>query len=136
MKTVAKKATKTKKVVKKATKSAKPATTSKAMKKSRRVSKVGRMTSVFSGKKEKTVGGLKKSDLKLNKAGKVVSKKRSEKAKKSKAAGVSLKVITTRKIQLIIIDYGLNFSLVFKITIDNKIINFEIFGRNIMLISF
>lgn len=41
-------------------------------------------TAVFSGKKEKTVGGLKKSDLTTNKAGKVVSKKQSERAKSSK----------------------------------------------------
>ena len=44
----------------------------------------GKKYSVFSGKKVKTVGGLKKSDLKKNKAGKVVSKALSEKAKKSK----------------------------------------------------
>merc|ERR1712125_292178 len=41
-------------------------------------------SSVFKGTKEKTSGGLKKSDLKKNKAGKVVSKKASDRAKKSK----------------------------------------------------
>ena len=40
------------------------------------------MARVFSGKKEKTVGGLKKSDLIRNKRGKVVSKKMSAKAHK------------------------------------------------------
>merc|ERR1712137_167798 len=40
--------------------------------------------SVFRGTKVKTVGGLKKSDLKKNKAGKIVSKKKSDAAKKSK----------------------------------------------------
>merc|ERR1719203_1469578 len=38
--------------------------------------------SVFRGTKQKTVGGLKKSDLKRNKAGKVVSVKASNAAKK------------------------------------------------------
>merc|ERR1712150_431812 len=37
---------------------------------------------VFSGRKEKTASGLKKSDLVKNKAGKVVSKKISAQAKK------------------------------------------------------
>merc|ERR1712176_773624 len=41
-------------------------------------------SSVFHGTKVKTVGGLKKSDLKKNKAGKVVSKKASDAAKKGK----------------------------------------------------
>merc|ERR1712048_571982 len=40
--------------------------------------------SVFKGTKVKTVGGLKKSDLKKNKAGKIVSKKASDSAKKGK----------------------------------------------------
>ena len=40
---------------------------------------------VFKGTKEKTKSGLKKTDLKLNKAGKVVSKRRSDATKKSKA---------------------------------------------------
>jgi len=48
----------------------------------KKVSKVGRKHAVLKGNKEKTVGGLKKSDLKLNKQGKVVSKKRSDNAKK------------------------------------------------------
>merc|ERR1719152_201898 len=41
-------------------------------------------SSVFRGTKVKTVGGLKKSDLKKNKSGKVVSKKQSDAAKKGK----------------------------------------------------
>merc|ERR1719221_2342974 len=40
--------------------------------------------SVFRGTKAKTSGGLKKSDLKKNKAGKIVSVKSSNRAKKSK----------------------------------------------------
>merc|ERR1719265_1017351 len=42
--------------------------------------------SVFRGTKVKTVGGLKKGDLKKNKAGKIVSKKASDAAKKKKGA--------------------------------------------------
>merc|ERR1719159_1184242 len=45
---------------------------------------IGKKRSVWSGIKVKTVGGLKKGDLKKNKAGKIVSKKASEAAKKSK----------------------------------------------------
>merc|ERR1711935_258573 len=40
--------------------------------------------SVFSGKKVKTSGGLQKTDLKKNKAGKIVSKKASARAAASK----------------------------------------------------
>merc|ERR1711935_935934 len=40
--------------------------------------------SVFSGRKVKTSGGLKKTDLKKNKAGKIVSKKASARAAASK----------------------------------------------------
>lgn len=47
-----------------------------------KVSKVGKKRSVFSGKKEKTVGGLHKNDLIMNKSGKIVSKKASVAAKK------------------------------------------------------
>merc|ERR1712151_1146062 len=43
-------------------------------------------SSVFRGTKAKTVGGLKKSDLKKNKAGKIVSVKASNAAKKKKGA--------------------------------------------------
>ena len=42
--------------------------------------------SVFKGSKEKTSGGLKKSDLKKNKSGKIVSKSRSDASKKGKGA--------------------------------------------------
>merc|ERR1719274_291516 len=41
-------------------------------------------SSVFKGTKVKTSGGLKKSDLKKNKAGKIVSKAASDAAKKGK----------------------------------------------------
>merc|ERR1719190_225471 len=43
-------------------------------------------SSVFSGRKEKTVGGLTKEGLTKNKRGKVVSKKRSAHAKKAFAS--------------------------------------------------
>merc|ERR1712007_120296 len=59
----------------------------KRMKKAMKVSIIakgrGALARVFSGKKAKTVGGLKKSDLVKNKAGKVVSKKRSLLGKKN-----------------------------------------------------
>merc|ERR1712137_55501 len=54
-------------------------------KKATRVSKIARgryrMVKVFKGLKEKTSGGLKKDDVMLNKRGKVVSKRRSARAK-------------------------------------------------------
>merc|ERR1712185_737735 len=57
----------------------------KAMKK-KTVSKIAKgkraKSSVFKGGKEKTVGGLKKSDLVKNSRGKIVSKKSSAAAKK------------------------------------------------------
>ena len=46
------------------------------------------MSRVFSGKKEKTSGGLRKQDLLRNKRGKVVSKKMHNRAKNSKGARV------------------------------------------------
>lgn len=59
--------------------SAKPmAMKMKAMK----VSKVGKKRSVFSGVKVRTVGGLKKDDLKKSTSGKIVSKKASASAKR------------------------------------------------------
>ena len=48
-----------------------------------RVSKVGKRRSVFSGKREKTHGGLKRGDLRKNKAGKIVSRRASDRARKS-----------------------------------------------------
>merc|ERR1712194_717287 len=48
---------------------------------------VGRKSSVFKGSRVKTSGGLKASDLKLNKDGKVVSKKQSQGAKMRYHAG-------------------------------------------------
>merc|ERR1711964_604473 len=69
----------------KAMKAMKAAKAMKAMKK-KTVSKIakGRMAKamVLRGTKVKTVGGLKASDLTKNKAGKIVSKKASAKAKK------------------------------------------------------
>merc|ERR1719277_1386699 len=59
----------------------------KAMKKVMKVSKIGKgklaKALVFRGSKEKTVGGLTKSNLIKNKAGRVVSKGRSATAKKA-----------------------------------------------------
>merc|ERR1711925_26794 len=56
--------------------------------KAMKVSKIAKgkraKSSVFRGNKEKTVGGLKKSDLVRNKRGKIVSRKQSEAAKKKK----------------------------------------------------
>merc|ERR1712202_50682 len=64
----------------------KKAAMKRAMKK-KRVSKIakGRLAKVMvlRGSKAKTVGGLKASDLKRNKSGRVVSKKRSAHSKKS-----------------------------------------------------
>merc|ERR1711939_1150742 len=58
----------------------------KAMKK-KTISKIAKgkrgKASVFLGNKEKTVGGLKKSDLTKNKVGKIVSKKSSAAGKKA-----------------------------------------------------
>merc|ERR1712087_393933 len=57
----------------------------KAMKKrAMKKSIFGKKASVFSGKKLKTKGGLKKSDLMKSKSGKIVSKKASARAKSSK----------------------------------------------------
>merc|ERR1712112_384300 len=71
------------KAMKKAMKSMK-----KRAMKAKRKSKVakgrGAKARVFRGAKERTSGGLKKSDLTRNKDGKVVSKKASDRAKKSK----------------------------------------------------
>merc|ERR1719272_2317632 len=59
------------------------------MKKVKKVSKIVRgkraKSSVFSGRKEKTVGGLTKETLAKNSYGKVVSKKASARAKKNYA---------------------------------------------------
>ena len=63
----------------------------KAMKK-KAVSKIAKgkfaKVLVFRGTKEKTVGGLSKADLMINKRGKVVSKKQSALAKKRFASSV------------------------------------------------
>merc|ERR1712141_8813 len=58
----------------------------KGMKKAKRVSIIAKgkraRSAVFSGRKEKTVSGLKKSDLVKSSLGKVVSKKASARAKR------------------------------------------------------
>merc|ERR1712187_469837 len=60
-----------------------------------KVSKVAKgkraKSTVFRGSKEKTSGGLKKSDLIRNKRGKVVSKKASAAAKKRRGAPIIAK---------------------------------------------
>lgn len=56
--------------------------------------RVGSKRQVFNGSAEKTSGGLKQNDLMLNKWGRIVSKKQSAAAKKSKnlsKAGYSAK---------------------------------------------
>ena len=73
------------KMMKKAMKSRKMKKVAKKSRKmKKRVSKVAKgklaKNSVFKGTKEKTVGGLKKSDLKRNKRGKIVSAKQSANA--------------------------------------------------------
>merc|ERR1739848_896417 len=55
----------------------------KAMKVSKIAKGRGAKARVFSGKKEKTASGLKKSDLTRNKQGKIVSKKSSIRAKRT-----------------------------------------------------
>ena len=101
----AKKAAKkaTKKAVKKSTKkkAKKPKKAKKTKKrKAKRVSTIakGRMakSQVLKGRKAKTVGGLKASDLKKNKHGKVVSKKQSAAAMK-KLGGWLAAVAKARK---------------------------------------
>merc|ERR1719240_641420 len=57
----------------------------KAMKKSVIAKGKRAKSSVFRGTKVKTTGGLKKSDLKKNKAGRIVSVKASANAKKGKS---------------------------------------------------
>merc|ERR1712050_413969 len=73
----------------------------KKMKKAMKVSKIARgrlaKSQVFKGRKEKTVGGLKKSDLMKNKHGKVVSKKASARAKKGKTAAWTGAVVKARR---------------------------------------
>merc|ERR1712203_918445 len=65
----------------KATKAMKAMKARKAMK----AMKVGKKFSVFKGNKEKTSGGLKKSDLVKSKSGKIVSRKASAAGKKAYA---------------------------------------------------
>merc|ERR1719188_2249977 len=56
--------------------------------KAKKVSIKGKKWQVFKGTKAKTVGGLKKSDLKKSKSGKVVSAKQSNAAKKRYASTI------------------------------------------------
>merc|ERR1719488_342169 len=61
------------------------------MKKAKKISIIGKgkyaKSQVLKGRKVKTVGGLKKADLKKNKYGRVVSKKASARAAKNKWTG-------------------------------------------------
>merc|ERR1711862_726409 len=63
----------------------------------KKVSKVGKMFQVRNGTRERTAGGLRKSDLMKNKNGKVVSKKKSSNTKKSKASSWIAAVAKARK---------------------------------------
>lgn len=71
----------------------------KKMKMAMKVSKIargrGRKARVFSGKKEKTSGGLVKADLMKNKAGRVVSKKAHAKGLKLYKSGPAKKWIAS-----------------------------------------
>lgn len=67
----------------KAMKAKKAKTSMRRRRRAMKVSKVGRKWMVFKGTREKTRGGLKKTDLTKNKYGKVVSKKRSAMARRS-----------------------------------------------------
>merc|ERR1719453_2079814 len=71
----------------------------KAMKKS--IIAKGRMAKflVFSGKKVKTVGGLKKDSLTKSKTGKIVSKKASAKGKKNKWIAACTKARAALKVK-------------------------------------
>merc|ERR1719148_534945 len=87
MKKAAMKKTVMKAVMKKAgMKAAMKSGMKKAMKKAMKTSKIGRgklaKALVLRGAREKTSGGLTKSQLTKNKSGKVVSKKASERAKR------------------------------------------------------
>merc|ERR1712226_991586 len=77
------------KTMKAAMKAPKKAMKVKKVMKAKRVSKIGKgklaKVLVFSGRKERTVGGLTKNTLIKSKAGKVVSKAASAKAKKAYA---------------------------------------------------
>merc|ERR1712190_225014 len=60
--------------------------------KARRVSKIAKgkraRSSVFAGRKEKTVGGMTKAKLMKNKAGKIVSRAASARSKRRYATGI------------------------------------------------
>ena len=74
----------TKKAMKKRSMKKGKAMKSMRRRKAKRVSIFGKRRSVFSGKKTKTVGGLKRGDLKKNKAGKIVSRKQSDASRRGK----------------------------------------------------
>merc|ERR1712176_1578667 len=71
------------------------------MKKAKKVSTIGKgrmaKSMVWKGSKAKTSGGLKKSDLKKNKNGKIVSIKRSNNAKKGKSSKWTTATVAARK---------------------------------------
>merc|ERR1712212_198673 len=75
----------------------------KVAKKAKKVSVIGRgkfaKFYVFSGKRKHTVGGLEKDDLTRNKSGKIVSKKSSARAKKSKWIAACVKARAALKVQ-------------------------------------
>merc|ERR1712113_1172418 len=55
---------------------------------------------VFSGRREKTIGGLKKSHLKKNKQGKIVSAAQSAQAKKHYAARIGGWIVACKKARM------------------------------------
>merc|ERR1712060_681526 len=67
------------------------------MKRAKKVSNKGKKWQVFKGTKTKTKGGLKKSDLKKSKSGKIVSAKQSNAAKKRYASGVGRWITAVQK---------------------------------------
>lgn len=77
-------AMKSMKVAKKSMKVAKKGMKKKVMKVSKIARGKFRRSAVFFGKKEKTIGGLVKTDLTRNKHGRIVSKRLSAKSKNSK----------------------------------------------------
>merc|ERR1712187_1035894 len=75
----------------KATKAMKAMKAMRQPMKAKRVSVIAKVkrakSAVFAGRKEKTVGGLRKDALRKNSKGKIVSKKASARAQKASAAG-------------------------------------------------
>ena len=59
-------------------------------KKPKKAKRVGKMWQVWKGTRERTAGGLKKKDLRMNKRGKIVSKKASANAQKRMKSNSSI----------------------------------------------